>query len=92
MQVQAPKGQYRVIGLDRIDTLESPSGPLCEDYESFDEARDFADQSTELYFWTYVYDDNGELLYEANSYREHVQMLNQELPERSKSELRRKPQ
>lgn len=92
MQVQAPKGQYRVIGLDRIDTLESPSGPLCEDYESFDQARDCADRSRELYFWTYVYDDNGEIVYEASSYWEHVQMLNQELHERSKSELRRKPQ
>jgi hypothetical protein len=28
MQVQAPKGQYRVIGLDPVDTLTWPSGPL----------------------------------------------------------------
>ncbi len=28
MQVQAPKGQYRVIGRDRIDTLSSTEGPL----------------------------------------------------------------
>jgi len=41
MQVQAPKGQYRVIGLDHDNTLDSPSGPLRKDFESFDEARDF---------------------------------------------------
>jgi hypothetical protein len=41
MQVQAPEGQYRGIGLDHIDTLESPSGPLSKDFESFDEARRF---------------------------------------------------
>ena len=27
MEVRAPKGQYRVIGLDPVDTLTSPSGP-----------------------------------------------------------------
>ena len=43
MQVQAPKGQYRVIGLDPIDTLTSPSGPLWKDCETFQEARDLAD-------------------------------------------------
>jgi len=65
MQTQAPKGQYRVIGLDPIDTLTSPSGPLCKDCETFDEARDFADRGAELYLWIYVYDDAGALLYEA---------------------------
>jgi hypothetical protein len=68
MQVQAPKGQYRVIGLDHIDALESPSGPLSKDFESFDQARDLADRMIEKYLWTYVYDDAGELLYEASSY------------------------
>jgi hypothetical protein len=67
MQVHAPKGQYRVIGLDHIDTLDSPSGPLSKDFESFDEARDLADRMTEEYLWTYVYDDAGELLHEASS-------------------------
>ena len=31
MEVRAPKGQYRVIGLDPVDTLTWPSGPLCND-------------------------------------------------------------
>ncbi len=93
MQVQAPKGQYRVIGRGRIDTLAWPSeGLFCKDCETYDEAKDLADRNGELYFWTYVYDDGGKLLYEAGSYREHVEMLNQNLPEGSKSEPRRKPQ
>jgi len=64
MQVQAPKGQYRVIGLDPIDTLTSPSGPLWKDCETFQEARDLADGNRDLYVRVYVYDDAGELLYE----------------------------
>ena len=73
MQVQAPKGQYRVIGLDHVNTLDSPSGLLSKDFESFDEARDLADRMSEEYLWIYVYDDAGELLYEARSYREQAQ-------------------
>jgi len=95
MQVQAPKGQYRVIGLDHIDTLDSPSGPLSKDFESFDAAKDLADRMTAEYLWTYVYDDAGELLYEASSYREQaqqVEMLSQEPHDSSKGDLRRKPQ
>src|SRR5258708_3631017 len=65
MQTQAPKGQYRVIGLDPIDTLTWPSGPLWKDCETLEEAREFADRNGELYLWIYVYDDRGELLYEA---------------------------
>ena len=94
MQVQAPKGQYRVIGLDHVDTLESPSGSLSKDFESFDEARDLADRMTEEYLWTYVYDDAGELLYEASSCREQaqqVEMLSQEPPEGSNGDPRRTP-
>jgi hypothetical protein len=93
MQVQAPKGQYRVIGRGRIDTLDFPGeGLLCKDYESLDEARAWADGLTQLYFWTYVYDDNAQLLHEASSYQEHVERLNQRLSEAPQSELRRKPQ
>ena len=72
MQTQAPKGQYRVIGLDPFDTLTSPSGPLWKDCETFDEARDFADRNGELYAWIYVYDDAGEILYEAGFGPEQV--------------------
>ena len=95
MQVQAPKGQYRVIGLDHVNTLDSPSGLLRQDFDSFEEARDLADRMSEEYVWIYVYDDAGEVLYEAGSYREQVEqvkMLDQEPPEGSKGEPRRKPQ
>ena len=94
MQVQAPKGQYRVICLDHVNTLDSPTGPLSKDFESFDEARDLADRMSEEYVWIYVYDDAGELLYEASSYREQAQraeMLSQEPPEDSKGDPRRTP-
>jgi hypothetical protein len=88
MQVQTPKGQYRVLGLDPIDTLTSPSGPLWKDCETFDEARDLADRNGALYLWVYVYDDAGELLYETGSYPDQlqrIQELNQESPGGSKS-------
>ena len=54
------------------------------------------DQSvmTAEYLWTYVYDDAGELLYEASSYREQaqqVEMLSQEPPEGSKGDPPRTP-
>ena len=65
MQTQAPKGQYRVIGLDPVDTLAWPSGPLLKDCERLDEALDLADHNRALYLWVYVYDDAGAVLYEA---------------------------
>jgi hypothetical protein len=88
MQTQAPKGQYRVIGLDPIDTLTSPSGPLWKDCETFDEARDFADRNGELYLWVYAYDDAGVLLYETGCHLEQLERireLNQEPPEGPKT-------
>ena len=87
MQTKAPKGQYRVIGLDPTDTLASPNGPLWKDCDTFDEARDLADRSGALYLWVYVYDDAGVLLYEAGCHAEQIEKiakLNQELPARSK--------
>ena len=53
----------------------SPEGPLWKDCETFDEAKDLADRSGESYFWTYVYDDSRELLYEAGAYQEHAESL-----------------
>ncbi len=86
MQVCAPKGQYRVIGQDPIDTLTWPSGPLWKDCETFDEARDLAERNGELYLWVYVYDDDGKCLYEAGSYSEQVEKAKEEFPARPKHE------
>jgi len=88
MQTQAPKGQYRVIGLDPVDTLTSPSGPLWKDCETFDEARDLADRNEESYAWVYVYDDAGELLYEGGCHAqfERIQELDQEAPGENKAQ------
>jgi len=63
------KGQYRVIGLDPVDTLTWPSGPLRTDCETFDKALDLAASNDELYLWIYIYNDNGEILHEAGCYR-----------------------
>jgi hypothetical protein len=38
MEARAPKGQYRVIGLDPVDTLTSSSGSLWKDCETLAEA------------------------------------------------------
>ena len=87
MQVQAPKGQYRVIGLDPVDTLTSPSGPLWKDCETLDEALDLAASSDELYLRIYIYNDAGELLHEAGRYREQVKRI-EELDEQRRSRAR----
>jgi len=67
MQVQAPKGQYRVIGLDHIDTLDSPSGPSVRT-SKLRCCQRLADRMIGGIPVTYVYDDAGELL-RASSYR-----------------------
>jgi len=87
MQTQAPKGQYRVIGLDPVDTLTWPSGPLWKDCETFDEARDFADRNGESYAWVYVYDDTSAVLYEGGCHAqqlERIRDLNQQPPVETK--------
>ena len=89
MEVRAPRGQYRVIGLDPVDTLMSPSGPLWEDCDTLDEALDLADRNNELYLRIYIYDDTGEVLHEAGCHRQQLEMLdklNQKPGERSKPE------
>jgi hypothetical protein len=89
MQTQAPKGQYRVIGLDPVDTLTSPSGPLWKECETFDEARDLADSNEESYAWVYVYDEAGQLLYEGGCHAQQldrVRQLNREAPGENKTQ------
>ena len=75
MEVRAAKGQYRVIGLDPVDTLAWPNGPLCKDCETFDEALDLADRNGESYLWIYVYDDSGKVLHEAGCHRQQLEMI-----------------
>jgi hypothetical protein len=75
MEVRAPKGQYRVIGLDPVDTLTS--GPLLKDCETFDKALDLAASNDELYLWIYIYNDNGEILHEAGCYREQLKRIDE---------------
>ena len=64
MRMQASKDHYRIIGLGRFNPLAWPSrGKFYKDCETFSEAKELADRNGEVYFWTYVYDDDGELLY-----------------------------
>jgi hypothetical protein len=88
MQTQAPKGQYRVIGLSPVDTLTWPSGPLWKDCETFDEAQDLAHLNDASYAWVYVYDDAGEILYEGGCHAqfERIQKPNQEAPGENKTQ------
>jgi len=82
MQTQAPKGQFRVIGLDPVDTLTWPSGPLWKDCESIEDARNVADRNEGSYAWVYIYDDTGEILYEGGCHVqfERIEKVNQEPP------------
>ena len=75
MQTQAPKGRYRVIGLDPVDTLAWRSGPLLRDCETLDEALDLADHNRALFLWVYVYDDAGVLLYETGCHPEQLERI-----------------
>ena len=77
MQVCAPKGQYRVIGHDPVDTLTWPSGPLLKDCETLDEALVLAASNDELYLWIYIYNDTGEVLHEAGCYREQLKRIDE---------------
>jgi len=77
MEVRAPKGQYRVIGLDPVDTLTWPSGPLWKDCETFDEALNLAASNDELYLRIYIYNDNGEIQHESGCYREQLKRIHE---------------
>jgi len=77
MEVCAPRGKYRVIGLDPVDTLTWPSGPLWKDFETFDEALDFAASNDELYLYIYIHSDTGEVLHEAGCYREQLKRIDE---------------
>ena len=89
MEVRAPKGQYRVIGLDPVDSLMSPSGPLWKDCDTFDEALDLAASNDESYLRIYIYNESGEVLHEAGCYREQIKRideLNQQRRNRAQGE------
>jgi hypothetical protein len=90
VEVRAPKGQYRVIGLDPVDTLTWPSGPLRKDCETFDEALDFAARNDALYTWIYIYNDTGEILHEAGCYREQLKRI-EELDEQCRGSQDERP-
>ena len=77
MEVRAPKGQYRVIGLDPVDTLTWPTGPLRKDCETLDEALEVAASNDELYLRIYIYNDAGEVLQEAGCYRAQLKKIDE---------------
>ena len=76
MQLRAPKGRYRVIGVGRIDTMAWPSeGVFMEDCETLAEAKALANRQGELYLEMSVYDENGEVLHEAGSLDEEIRKV-----------------
>ena len=77
MEVCAPKGHYRVIGLDPVDTLTWPSGPLWKDCKTCDEALDVAATNDELHLHIYIYNDTGEVLHEAGCYQEQLKRVDE---------------
>ena len=62
MQLRAPKGRYRVIGVGRIDTMAWPSEAVfMEDCETLAEAKALANRQGGLYLELCVYDENARL-------------------------------
>ena len=66
LELFAPKGKYRVIG---VDTFESPTADyLIGDYESQDKAFDECDKHGGEMNICYVYDSQGNRLRKAGTF------------------------
>lgn len=60
----APKGQFRVIGVDTFSNEDWVYG----DYKTLQEAKDFARQKGGNMNMVYVYDDKGYFMFQAGTY------------------------
>lgn len=63
-KLKAPKGKYRVVG---VDTFANEDW-LVGDYNSSKEAKDIADKKGGSMTKMYVYDHDGKCLHEAGTY------------------------
>ena len=65
-KLRAPKGKFRVIG---VDTFEGPTADyLIGDYKTLDEAKKVCDEHGGTMNITYVYDEAGKRLHNAGTY------------------------
>lgn len=60
----APKGKFRVIGVDTFDSSDWVSG----DFDTQQEAVEHANEKGGVMLKTHVYDDNGNHIHEAGSF------------------------
>jgi len=58
---RAPKGKFRIIGVDTYDGTDW----VYDDLDDLESAKDFADKKGGEMLKTHVYDDNGDNKYSA---------------------------
>lgn len=61
---KAPKGKFRVVGVDTFDNSDWISG----DFDTKEKAIEHAREKGGVMLKTHVYDDNGNHIYEAGSF------------------------
>lgn len=61
---KAPKGQFRVVGVDTFSNEDWVYG----DFNSLQEAKDFANSKGGNMNMVYVYDENGQFKHQAGTY------------------------
>lgn len=64
VELQAPKGKFRVVGVDTFDGTDWVEG----DFKTKQEAFDVANQKGGEMLKTHVYDDKGNHLHEAGRF------------------------
>lgn len=60
----APKGKFRIIGVDTFDG----SDWVYKDVDTFEEAKKFADEEGGVMLKVHVYNDEGKHVYEAGTF------------------------
>lgn len=64
LTLKAPKGKFRVVGVDTFDGTDWVQG----DYKTRDEAVKIAKEKGGTMLKTHVYDDKGNHIFEAGSF------------------------
>jgi len=64
LELKAPTGKFRVIGVDTFDGTDWISG----DFDTLDEAKQKAKDEGGTMLKTHVYDDAGKHVFEAGSF------------------------
>lgn len=64
LTLQAPKGKYRVVGVDTFDKTDWVYG----DFNTAEDAIDFANEKGGTMLKTHVYDDTGKHIHDAGTF------------------------